>query len=222
MEDFLFGDLGSFDSVRAFLPEEIEAESMRIIRGELSRMGISVPAEIEKVVLRCIHATADFDFASSLVFSKDAVSKAVSLLKNGKPVVVTDTNMALSGISSRFCASFGIEKACFMADDDVACASKKSGLTRAACSVDKAVRLFGGRPVFFAVGNAPTALVRLRQLHDAGIFTPAFVVACPVGFVNVVQAKELVLSAPFDSIVARGRKGGSSVAAAIVNALLYS
>ena len=76
MEDFLFGDLGSFDSVRAFLPEEIEAESMRIIRGELSRMGISVPAENEKVVLRCIHATADFDFASSLVFSKDAVSKA--------------------------------------------------------------------------------------------------------------------------------------------------
>ena len=139
-----------------------------------------------------------------------------------KPVIVTDTNMALAGINKTACARLGIETHCFMADEDVREASKQSGLTRAACSVDKMAHLFGNssRPVIFACGNAPTALVRVRQLHDARLFSPALVIGVPVGFVNVVAAKELILQSEIPHIVARGRKGGSTIAAAIMNALL--
>ncbi|MDE6736235.1 MAG: precorrin-8X methylmutase, partial [Treponemataceae bacterium] len=191
------------------------------IADELTARGIVVPPERQAVVFRAIHASADFDYAESLVFSPGALDVARDVLSR-RPVIVTDTNMARAGISAASCARLGVETCCFMADDDVAAASQRSGLTRAACAVDKAARLFAacGRPVLFACGNAPTALVRLRQLHDAGFFSPAFVVGVPVGFVNVTAAKELILNSDLPHIVARGRKGGSSVAAAIVNALL--
>ena len=251
--------LSQFASVTHHAPAEIEAESMRMISTELSARGISVPAERQGVVFRAIHASADFDYAANLVFSDGAVAFALDLLRTHKPVIVTDTNMALSGISKAACARWGIDARCFMADADVAAASRRSGLTRAACSVDKAARAFGGggvqtaaagardafmpqvhgaavggvggcavaaaaapRPVIFACGNAPTALVRIRQLSDAALFRPAFVVGVPVGFVNVVAAKELIVESDIPHIVARGRKGGSTIAAAIINALLYA
>lgn len=222
LELFPDGTLARYPSVRQFAPRDIEPESFREIAAGLAARGIRVPAERRSVVFRAIHASADFDYAESLVFSPGALDTARDVLSR-RPVIVTDTNMARSGISASACARLGIETCCFMADDDVAEASRSSGLTRAACAVDKAARRFAGgeRPVLFVCGNAPTALVRLRQLHDAGFFSPAFVVGVPVGFVNVVAAKELVLGSTVPHIVARGRKGGSSVAAAIVNALLY-
>ena len=194
---------------------------MELIRSELRARGIALSEEVCPTVLRCIHTSADFDYAENLVFSPGVVPKITEILSTQNPVIVTDTNMALSGISSRACGALGVEKVCFMADEDVAGAAALSGLTRAACAVDKAAGLFQGRAVVFAVGNAPTALVRMRQLFDAGIFRPAAVVGVPVGFVNVVRAKELIMESGLDFVVARGKKGGSSIAAAIVNSFLY-
>lgn len=211
-----------FPQIEIHAPSEIEKASMETIRSELSERKIILPKENEATILRCIHTSADFDYASNLVFSENACQKAKKILSEEKPVIVTDTNMALSGISSPACRKFGIEKVCFMADEDIAEASRKSGLTRAVSSIDKAAFLFKDRPVIFAVGNAPTALVRIRQLHDAGLFSPRFVIGCPVGFVNVVAAKELILESDMDFIVAKGRKGGSTIAAAIVNSILYN
>ena len=224
---FSESDLPQFPQIERHAPHEIEAASMRTIAAELAAQGVSVPADEQPVVFRAIHASADFDYAKNLVFSDGAVAQAKKLLLQ-RPVIVTDTNMARTGISKSACARLGIETHCFMADDDVIAASKQSGLTRAACSVDKMARLFlcgadgGARPVIFACGNAPTALVRVRQLHDAHICSPALVIGVPVGFVNVVAAKELILESDMPHIVARGRKGGSTIAAAIVNALLYT
>lgn len=222
LELFPASALPQYPSVIPCVPHDIEAESFRTIAAELAARGAEIPEDRRPVVFRAIHASADFDYAENLVFSPDALAVAQDVLSR-RPLIVTDTNMARAGISARACARLGIETHCFMADEDVAAASRESGLTRAACAVDKAARLFAGngRPVLFVCGNAPTALVRLRQLHDARLFSPAFVVGVPVGFVNVVAAKELILRSGMPSIVARGRKGGSSVAAAIVNALLY-
>lgn len=218
----LFENLPEYPAIEHHLPSEIERESMVTIKKELRRMDIKLDEKNEAVILRCIHTTADFDYARNLVFSENAVAKLSEILSTCQPVVVTDTNMALSGISATACKKFGIEKVCFMADPEVAAASKESGLTRAVCSIDKAAALFSDRHVVFAIGNAPTALVRIRQLLDAGVFRPAFVVAAPVGFVNVIPAKDLILQSPLDFIVSSGRKGGSPVAAAIMNAVLYS
>lgn len=222
MNIFLYENLPTYPQITHHLPTEIEEESMRIIKSELSQNKIELNPQNEKVILRCIHTSADFDYAKNLVFSENAVEKLSNLLKMQNPVIVTDTNMALSGISNPFCKKYGIEKACFMADSDIAELSKKSGLTRAVCSIDKASQIYKNRPVIFAIGNAPTALVRIRQLYDVGIFTPSFVIAAPVGFVNVVQAKNLILESNLDFIVAKGRKGGSPIAATILNAVLYS
>ena len=225
--------LPQFAAIERYGPQEIEAASMRAIAAELSARGIVVPAQERArsaVIFRAIHASADFDYATNLVFSDGVLPRALSLLRERHPVIVTDTNRALTGISKNACARLGIRLHCFMADDDVAAVSRRTGLTRAACSVDKAARLFSSESVdtpaekpslIFAVGNAPTALVRIRQLYDAGLLAPAFVVGVPVGFVNVVAAKELICASGIPHIVARGRKGGSAVAAAIINALLY-
>jgi len=218
----LFENLIEYAEIEHHLPTEIESESMRIIKAELQEKNIELNPQNEKVILRCIHTSADFDYAKNLVFSENAVKIATEILKNQKPVIVTDTNMALSGISVPFCKKYEIEKVCFMADSDIAEISKSSGLTRAVCSIDKAVQLYKNRPVIFAVGNAPTSLVRIRQLYDAKIFIPAFVIGAPVGFVNVVQAKKLILDSDLNYIVANGRKGGSPIAATIINAMLYS
>ena len=218
----IFGGLKEFEEIRQLPPEKIEEESLAAIRSELAGMGISVPGGNEAVVLRCIHASADFDYARNLFFSEDAVRCLSRIFRDERPALVTDTKMAFSGISDLACKRFGIEKFCFISDSDVAACSKSTGLTRSACAVDKAALTFGSRPVVYAVGNAPTALVRIRQLSDSGIFRPSFVVAAPVGFVNVEAAKSLIERSGLDCIVARKRKGGSPIAAAIVNAVLYS
>ena len=200
------------------LPEEIEKRSFEIITEELKKKGISLPAEQENITKRVIHTSADFDYADTLVYSKDAVEIAKELLINGADIV-TDTNMALAGINKKALAKLGGQIHCFMADEDVARLAKERGVTRAVASMEKARNI--EKPVIFAVGNAPTALIRLYEMIQEGNWHPAFVIGVPVGFVNVEVAKELIMETEVPFIVNRGRKGGSNVAAAICNALLY-
>ena len=170
------------------------------------------------VIKRAIHTTADFDYAQNLVFSGQAVKKGTEALKAGA-VIVTDTNMALAGINKKRLAEFGGTVHCFMADEDVAREAKTRQVTRATVSMEHAANI--DKPVIFAVGNAPTALISLYELMQKSDWRPAFIIGVPVGFVNVEAAKELILKTDVPHIVNRGRKGGSNVAAAIVNALLY-
>ena len=200
------------------LPADIERRSFEIISAELEGRGIVLPEETAPIVKRVIHTTADFDYAESLVFSPGVVETARAALRAGA-AVVTDTQMARAGINKTSLARFGGEVRGFMSDPDVAAGAKENGTTRAVASMDKASALPG--PLLFAVGNAPTALIRLCELVSEGSLRPAAVIGVPVGFVNVVEAKELLLESGVPCIVARGRKGGSNVAAAIVNALLY-
>lgn len=204
------------------LPGDIEKRSMEIIGEELAARGITLDPEQDPVIRRAIHTSADFDYAETLAFSEDAVRKARELIAAGADIV-TDTNMALTGINKKSISAFGGVVRCYMADEDVAREAKERGITRASVSMEHAARdiMASGRKTIFAVGNAPTALITLRNMYDEGIFTPDFVIGVPVGFVNVVEAKELILETDIPHIVNRGRKGGSNVAAAIVNALVY-
>lgn len=199
-------------------PMDIEKRSFEIISGILAERGVVLPPENEAVVKRAIHTTADFDYAENLVFSENAVSVGIDALKNGCDVV-TDTQMARAGVNKTALAKLGGEVHCFMSDADVAEEAKRRGITRAAVSMEKAARL--QKPLIFAIGNAPTALIALDELIKAGRLSPELIIGVPVGFVNVVESKELILASGVPHIVARGRKGGSNVAAAIVNALLY-
>ena len=197
-------------------PQEIEQRSFEIITAELGDK--KIPDEIRPIVLRCIHTAADFDYYENLYFSENAVRIAKDALRNGA-VIVTDTNMAKAGINQSALVRHGCEVMCFMSDSDVVETAKQNGSTRAAASVDKAVSL--ERPVIYAVGNAPTALIRLCEHIRNGTFRPELVIGVPVGFVNVVQSKEMLINSGVPCITARGRKGGSNVAAAICNAILY-
>lgn len=208
-------------------PKDIERHSMALIQQELDRRHICLDAVEAPIVKRCIHTSADFDYAENLVFSANAVDRMRTSLRAGA-IVVTDTEMARAGISKKALAALGAETRCFMSDPDVAAEARARGVTRAVVSMEYAARI-KGRPLIFAIGNAPTALIELyRLIHDRGL-RPAGIIGVPVGFVNVVEAKELILSlaeetAPIGDIpwiVARGRKGGSNIAACIVNALLY-
>ena len=197
-------------------PAEIEARSMEIIQSELGER--TFPAEVLPVVKRVIHTTADFDYADNLIFSPGAVEKGVAAIKAGC-TIVTDTQMARSGINKRVLEKFGGEAVCFMSDPDVAAEAKARGVTRAAVSMERAAGL--DRTLILALGNAPTALVRACELLEEGAMKPALIIGAPVGFVNVVESKERLLPEDVPYIVARGRKGGSNVAAAICNAMLY-
>lgn len=197
------------------LPADIERRSFEIIESEIKT---EIPENIKPVVIRAIHTTADFDYAENLYFSDNVIDTALKVLDMGA-VIVTDTNMAKAGINKSALARHGCECMCFMADEDIAETAKRNGTTRAAASVDKAAKL--GKPIIYAAGNAPTALVRLCDHISAGDFIPELVIGAPVGFVNVVQSKEMLIESGVPCIVARGRKGGSNVAAAICNALLY-
>ena len=199
-------------------PQEIETRSMEIIEEELGERAAAWPPEELLVVKRCIHTSADFDYGENLVFSPGAVEIALEALRNGV-TIVTDTSMAAAGINKRSAAALGVEVRCFIADPDVAAEAKRRGITRSAVCMERAAAL--GRPVIAAVGNAPTALMRIKELAEEGRFRPELVIGVPVGFVNVVEAKEMILGTDIPHIVARGRKGGSNIAAAIVNALLY-
>jgi len=197
-------------------PAEIEARSMELIGQELGDR--SFPAEQLPVIKRVIHTTADFEYADNLVFSPGAVERGIAAMKAGC-TIVTDTQMAWSGVNKRVLGKFGGTALCFISDPDVAAQAKERGITRAAVSMERAAELEG--PVVLALGNAPTALIRACELIEEGKLSPALVIGAPVGFVNVVESKELLLGMDVPSIVARGRKGGSNVAAAICNALLY-
>ena len=204
------------------LPGDIEKRSFEIIAEELSSMGISLDPEQDPVIRRAIHSSADFDYAKTLHFSQDAVRIARNLIARGADII-TDTNMALTGINKKRLAAYGGQVRCYMAEESVADEAKERGLTRAAVSMEHAAGDIteSGTRAIFAVGNAPTALITLRKLYDDGIFRPDFVIGVPVGFVNVTEAKELILETDIPCIINRGRKGGSNIAAAIVNALLY-
>ncbi|MBD7912996.1 precorrin-8X methylmutase [Clostridium cibarium] len=198
------------------LPRDIEKRSFEIITEELG--DIKLDPEKELIIKRVIHTTADFEYVNNLKFSDNAVEKAMEAIKNGA-CIVTDTQMAKSGINKKALAKYGGEVFCFMSDEDVAKIAKENGTTRATASMDKASEI--DRKLIFAIGNAPTALVRLYELIKEGKINPRLVIGVPVGFVNVVQSKELIMESGVDFIVAKGRKGGSNVAAAICNALLY-
>ena len=206
-------------NIEFVLPSEIEKRSFEIIGAELAQMGKTIPKEQEPVTKRVIHASADFEYADTMCYSIDAIETAHNLIKNGAHIV-TDTNMALSGINKKRLAEYGGEVHCFMADDDVALEAGMRKVTRATVSMERAAAL--SVPTIFAIGNAPTALISLYEMMEKGIYTPDFVIGVPVGFVNVVAAKELFLNSEVPYIINKGRKGGSNIAAAIVNALIYS
>ncbi len=197
-------------------PMDIEKRSFEIITELLGERKLD--PENELVIKRVIHTTADFDYADNLVFSQHAVRVGIEALRGGCDVV-TDTQMARSGINKTVLEKLGGQVHCYMSDPDVAAEAKARGITRATVSMEKAAR--ADKPLIFAIGNAPTALIRLRELAAEGKVKPALVIGVPVGFVNVVESKEEIIASGLPHIVARGRKGGSNVAAAIVNALLY-
>lgn len=197
-------------------PAEIETRSFEII-GEILGERVLDP-ENEAVIKRCIHTSADFDYADNLHFSSGAASQLAEALLQGADIV-TDTMMARAGINKSRLGQNGGRVHCFMADEDVAREAAERGVTRAAVCMEKACAL--KKPVIIAVGNAPTALIRLRELIEEGRILPVGIIAAPVGFVNVVESKDQIMELEIPHIVARGRKGGSNIAAAICNALLY-
>lgn len=197
-------------------PQDIEKRSFEIITELLE--GRELDAENELVIKRVIHTTADFDYADSLVFSPGAVKKGLAALSLGCDIV-TDTQMARAGINKNALERLGGRVHCFMSDPDVGDEAKTRGITRAMVCMERAAKI--EKPCIFAIGNAPTALVRLRELIDEEALSPALIIGVPVGFVNVVESKELIIKSTAPHIVARGRKGGSNVAAAICNALIY-
>lgn len=198
------------------LPAEIEKRSFEIITQELG--GIELDSLQAPIIKRVIHTTADFDYVKNLVFSENAVGYFQNAIREGA-CIVTDTQMAKAGINKKELARYGGEVLCFMSDEDVAESAGRNQTTRAVASMDKAAAL--DKKLIFAIGNAPTALVRLYELIQEGAVKPEGIIGVPVGFVNVEEAKELILRTAVPHIVARGRKGGSNVAAAVCNALLY-
>ncbi len=197
-------------------PMDIEKRSFEIITEILGDRQFA--PDQEPIIKRTIHTTADFDYADNLVFSENAVKKGIEALKGGCDIV-TDTQMVKSGINKTILEKLGGQVHCFMSDADVADEAKERGVTRAIVSMERAAEL--NKPCIFAIGNAPTALICIRELMDAGRLSPALIIGVPVGFVNVVESKEMIIASDVPHIVARGRKGGSNVAAAICNALLY-
>ena len=206
------------ENIEYVRPQDIEKRSFAIISKELEEKGIVLPKEQELVTKRAIHTSADFDYAKTMTYSAHAVGIAKKLIQNGADIV-TDTNMALAGVNKKELAKYGGEAHCFMAEEEVAKIAKDRGVTRAAVSMEKAAQI--EKPVIFAIGNAPTALIELYEMIQSGKYRPAFIIGVPVGFVNVEAAKDLILKTDVPYIINRGRKGGSNIAAAICNALLY-
>lgn len=214
--------MGVYQSASHVRPEDIEHASLHIIDQELKDRGIDTTtwSDLEyQVVQRVIHTTADFEFAHTLEFNHAGAARGREALLAGCKVV-TDTNMVRTGISKPALEALGCDAYCYMADPLIAAQAKQEGITRAVASMRHAIMYHPGS--IFAVGNAPTALLALYDLIQEGAPRPALIVAVPVGFVNVVESKKLIAQLEVPSIVAQGRKGGSPVAVAILNALLYS
>ncbi len=199
-------------------PEEIEKRSMEIITGELN--GRTWPEPQFSIVKRCIHTSADFDYADNLVFSENAAQIGVDAIRAGAHIV-TDTKMAAAGINKKKLGAYGGQVHCFISEDDVVSEAKARGCTRATVSMERGAEIAKEHPVIFAIGNAPTALVRLCELIDEGKLKPALIIGAPVGFVNVVESKEMIMERDVPFIVPKGRKGGSNIAATICNSMIY-
>ncbi|SCK00746.1 Cobalt-precorrin-8X methylmutase [uncultured Eubacterium sp.] len=197
-------------------PDQIEAKSFEIIGEILGDKELD--PRYEAVIKRCIHTSADFEYADSMYFTDGVIDKIQEAIKKGA-YIVTDTTMARAGINKKRIEKYGGDVLCFIGDEDVAAEAKERGVTRSLVSMEKASRL--DRPVIFAIGNAPTALISIYDLVKAGKLSPVAVIGVPVGFVNVVESKELLIGSGVPCIAARGRKGGSNIAAAIVNAIQY-
>ena len=195
-------------------PEEIEAESFRIIESELGPTDFD-PGQFA-VARRVIHATGDFSFADNLRFHPKAISAGVKSIIGGKNVL-TDVNMVASGVSKALLGRLGGKVFCQVADPDVATEAKDRGMTRSEVAIGRAVEQNIG---IVAIGNAPTALLKVMEMIDQGIWAPDLVIGVPVGFVNAAESKNILSGKDYPFITALGRKGGSPVAAAMVNALL--
>ncbi len=206
------------NNIKFVEPHDIEKRSFELIQKELG--DIVLDSEKEPIIKRAIHTSADFDYLENLCFSENAIKNAKLAIKNGA-TIVTDTNMAFAGINKKIAGKYGVNVHCFMADEDVLKEAEERGETRATISMERASKIEGS--VIFAIGNAPTALIKLYEIIKEGKFKPELIIGVPVGFVNVVEAKELIMGLEnVEYIVAKGRKGGSNIAAAICNALLYN
>lgn len=195
-------------------PEKIEEESFRIIEAEIGPHAFS---DLEfQVVRRVVHATADFEFIKTIRFHPDAIISGINALRKGASIVA-DVEMIQSGISKGGLKPFGGAVHCYISDEDVIASAKSLGITRAICSMRKAAKTDAA---IYAVGNAPTALFELIRLVQEGALSPALIVGVPVGFVSAVESKEALLAIKTPFITALGRKGGTPVAVAIINALL--
>ncbi|MDR2698646.1 MAG: precorrin-8X methylmutase [Candidatus Methanoplasma sp.] len=197
-------------------PEDIEKRSMEIITSELG--GRTWPEPKFSIIKRCIHTSADFDYADNLIFSENAELIGIEAIRKGA-TIVTDTKMAASGINRNRLESYGGSVRCFISDEDVITEAKSRNCTRATVSMERAAAIKG--PLIVACGNAPTALIALYDLVKTGKIRPDLIIGVPVGFVNVVESKEMITELGVPYIVARGRKGGSNIAAAICNAMIY-
>lgn len=210
-------------NVQHVLPSDIEKTSLSIIEDTLKEMGADIPEENLAVVKRVIHTTADFDYVKNMAFTKDAVKRIMEILHKGGVKFITDTTMALSGISKPSLAKLNASAECFVANETVIRNAKDEGCTRSAAAVSYAAHKYD--TAAFVSGNAPTCLLRLVELMEEG-YRPAFVIAVPVGFVNVVESKieimDICRKMDVPCIAAMGQKGGSNVAAAICNAILYT
>lgn len=209
-------------------PEDIEKKSFEILTSKMDKDRLKFYTEDELLVVkRTIHTTADFDYQYNVIFQNNAIETLKHCIQSDA-MIFTDTNMALSGINKRILTGkFSITPRCLIAEPDTVEYAKKNNTTRATASVDLAYQIRDEKqdlnkdkkiPIVFAVGNAPTALIRIHELLDK--YTPDFIIAAPVGFVNVIEAKELIKQSNIPAIICDGNKGGSNVCAAIINAVL--
>lgn len=203
-------------------PMEIETKSFEIIQGIIDEMspGYTFRSEVEeKIIKRCIHTTADFDYLEILKISDTAVECIMVALRNGA-TIYTDTTMAMSGINKRKLAELGVQIKCFVSDEEVAKLAKEKGITRSMAAVEYAALEKGEK--IFVLGNAPTALFKVIEMIEEQRLEVAAVVGVPVGFVGAAESKEALVKTKIPYILSAGRKGGSNLAAAIINAILYS
>lgn len=197
-------------------PRTIEKKSMEIIDEALGPIKCG-PDEL-RIIKRVIHTTADFEYRDNLTFHNQPIEAAIKALSNGRKIV-TDTMMASAGINKSILKKRGIGLTCLISNDETANLARAKGITRAMASMELAAQ--DKENGIFVIGNAPTALFRLMELFQEGELRPDLVIGVPVGFVGAAESKEALAQVPLPSILSRGRKGGSNVAAAIINAILY-
>jgi precorrin-8X/cobalt-precorrin-8 methylmutase len=206
--------------VKTFItdPAGIENKSMQIIEEELGGKIKDFTSSEAAVIKRIIHTTADFEYADLFIASEGAIEEALRALKSGKQVIVADTNMIAVGINKELLNTFNSQVECLVADEQTKKMALEEGLTRSMINIRRAVEKYPA--AIFAIGNAPTALYELLRLIDEGKAKPALVIGVPVGFVEAAESKEDLINSSTPYIAIRGRKGGSTVAVAVVNALM--